>query len=420
MTHDGFLNAEEQQLCDMFLEKGYVIVDVDDRERLDKIALETAKLAFPDQEVTQNQVSKLLSSYHTVGDMLDFNSRKMEVANKVNQYSWLRPSFYHLGKRSIDLLAGNQLAQQNKAILTVLMPEDSTSILPIHADAFSGETPYQINQWVPLVDVESTMSMFFLERKYSEIALQEVYENKYRSMSELFEAYEDKLEYLTVPYGKQIFFCSNFFHGNSKNQMSNTRWAFHVRYANILAPFRSPEKTLGNFYQVELLRPATKLGMEFDEIQKRSHKNKSADTEIDLSKSEGVEKTKQGEIDTLRTYVSPRKFGSWRLPVPMQNILLRDYCEKNGKIIKLPANELCIDDSYMVLNMTLDSLEEKQGIAMCSIEMLPSQREQRKALLLRGLNMGSEWHFIFENIVISKRSDIEKLDMLDNIASLKC
>ena len=39
---------------------------------------------------------------------------------------------------------------QCKSELLIQMPQDNTSILPSHADTFSGESSYQINLWVPL------------------------------------------------------------------------------------------------------------------------------------------------------------------------------------------------------------------------------------------------------------------------------
>lgn len=415
MLNKDFLLPEERVLHEDFLEKGYVIVDVEDREALDRIRDEVALLANGGE--TPSDPVKVLEDYHNVGDMDDFNARKMAVANGINEEEWLRPSVYSLTRNTINSLVGSQVAMQNKAILTVLMPRDKTSTLPIHADVFSGETSYQVNQWFPLVDVEGTMSMFYLEREYSEIALKEMFAGKYKSMADLFTAYEDKLKFITVPYGKQVIFCSNFLHGNVMNKEGRTRWAFHARYANIMSPFRSPEKSLGNFYRAELLRPVTQLGMAFDEL-KREATTAIERENITVEKVEYLQPEKH-EIKVLRTYVSPRPFGPWRLPVPMQNILLRDYCEKNRKIIKLPANELNIEDNHMVLNMTLEGLEEGEGIAMCSLEMLPSNRLERDNLLLSGLNKGSEWHFIFENIVISIPEDIRKLNELYQIKSLK-
>ena len=56
---------------------------------------------------------------------------------------------------------------QNKAILSIQMPNDDSSVLPMHCDVFAGESPFQVNQWVPLVNSSRSMSMFFLPKKYS-------------------------------------------------------------------------------------------------------------------------------------------------------------------------------------------------------------------------------------------------------------
>src|SRR3546814_5346768 len=43
-----------------------------------------------------------------------------------------------------------------------LMPRDETSTLAVHADVWSAETPYEVVQWTPLVDVHDTKAMYIL------------------------------------------------------------------------------------------------------------------------------------------------------------------------------------------------------------------------------------------------------------------
>ena len=70
-----------------------------------------------------------------------------------------------MAKKNLSLLVGNELAMQNKAILSIQMPNDDSSVLPMHCDVFAGESPFQVNQWVPLVNSSRSMSMFFLPKK---------------------------------------------------------------------------------------------------------------------------------------------------------------------------------------------------------------------------------------------------------------
>ena len=47
------------------------------------------------------------------------------------------------------------------------MPKDQSSVLPMHADSFNGESPYEVVAWLPLVDCYFNKSMFLLPPKYN-------------------------------------------------------------------------------------------------------------------------------------------------------------------------------------------------------------------------------------------------------------
>ena len=49
--------------------------------------------------------------------------------------------------------------------LSIQFPNDNSSLLPIHSDVWSGDSPYEINLWVPLVNCYKTKSMYILEQK---------------------------------------------------------------------------------------------------------------------------------------------------------------------------------------------------------------------------------------------------------------
>ena len=42
------------------------------------------------------------------------------------------------------------------------MPNDSSSLLPLHTDTWSGVSPYEIVVWFPLVDCYKTKTMYIL------------------------------------------------------------------------------------------------------------------------------------------------------------------------------------------------------------------------------------------------------------------
>ena len=62
-------------------------------------------------------------------------------------------------------LVGNEIMMQKKINLSIQLPGDESSLLPIHSDVWSGDSPYEINLWVPLVDCYRTKSMYILSPK---------------------------------------------------------------------------------------------------------------------------------------------------------------------------------------------------------------------------------------------------------------
>ena len=54
---------------------------------------------------------------------------------------------------------------QNNINLSIQFPNDNSSLLPIHSDVWSGDSPYELNLWIPLVNCFKTKSMYILEKK---------------------------------------------------------------------------------------------------------------------------------------------------------------------------------------------------------------------------------------------------------------
>ena len=103
----------------------------------------------------------------------------------------------------------------------------------------------------------------------------------------------------------------------------------------------------------------------------------------------------------LTGYVSVRGFGGYALPVPIQNKLLRTYCNENNFIYRLPLVETCLSDNYMYLFNTIDRCLEFSNIGMCSIYMFPKDTRKFVLLMKKISKKKLKFHFIFENSVIS-------------------
>lgn len=111
------------------------------------------------------------------------------------------------------------------------------------------------------------------------------------------------------------------------------------------------------------------------------------------------------ESGGYRGYCTHNYFGSFRMPVPAQNIIYLDYVKKNNLKLKLSVNEFDIKGCFLNFKILLTELDSLDGILFCSAYMLPDHLGLRSRLYeIAGKNNVSV-HFIFENIVCRSEKD---------------
>lgn len=259
-----FYDSEELKLTEEFLANGYVIPEVDDREALDAIrdhvvAIVAEKLGceIPDDPGT------FLNSVHEILPVDDLNDVRLHTYRTMNEAEWFRPTYFKLARNTLRSLVGNELAMQNKINLSIQYPNDDSSLLGIHSDAFGGETPFQTVCWIPLVDCSRTKSMYILPPGPNQETLRDMALIEEGGMSALYEKVRDDLIFLDVPYGTALVFSPNLLHGNTVNEEPETRWSMNCRFTGLFTPYRGKEKKLGAFYLPITARPVTRIGMNY-------------------------------------------------------------------------------------------------------------------------------------------------------------
>jgi sporadic carbohydrate cluster 2OG-Fe(II) oxygenase len=262
---ETFLTTSERQLGEDFLANGYVIRDVDDRPALDAMRSEiVGQVCHHLGRDLPNEHGEFLDNIHKLVPPEKLNDLRLAVYRKMNGKPWFRPTYYALGRRSIDALVGNELAMQNRVNLSIQMPDDDSSLLDIHADVFGGETPFQIVQWLPLVDCGGTKSMFILPYPKSAEATKTLSRIGDGGMAELYAQVESDLVWLDIPYGKTLIFSPNCLHGNIVNRVPETRWSMNCRFTGLFTPYASEEKKIGSYYLPITTRPVSLVGMRYE------------------------------------------------------------------------------------------------------------------------------------------------------------
>ena len=258
----GFLNAEDAALGQRFLRDGYVIQPVDDKE-----ALETIRAAVAAQAAQHLQVADpgpedaFLNTVHERVSVADLNALRLDVYNTVNAAPWMREAYFSLARRSLEALVGNELAMQRRVNLSVQLPNDDSSLLPVHADVWSGDSPFEIVVWLPLVDCHHTKSMYLLPPGPDRAVSGRLQEFASQSAEDLFQAIEPDVEWIDIRFGQVLLFAQSLMHGNRINREPETRWSMNCRFKSLFSPYA--DKRLGEFFEPITIRPATRLGMDY-------------------------------------------------------------------------------------------------------------------------------------------------------------
>ena len=66
------------------------------------------------------------------------------------------------------------------------MPKDKSSLLPLHSDVWSGDSPYETVVWLPLVDCYKSKAMYILPKEYAKL-LENLKYNKFKSTEEIYK-----------------------------------------------------------------------------------------------------------------------------------------------------------------------------------------------------------------------------------------
>lgn len=262
----SFVSGQERSFAEAFMADGFVIQPVDDRPALDALRAEVVGLvaAYLKRPMPEDH-GHFLDHIHEILPVADLNALRLHLYHTLNGFAWLRPTYFALARKTIETLVGNELAMQNRVNMSIQMPNDDSSVLDIHADSYGGDTPFQVVQWLPLVDVYDTKAMFILRHEKSKIVNADLARVGDGGMDKLYKMVEPDLEWLTVPYGSVLVFTPNCLHGNIVNRVPTTRWSMNSRFTGLFTPYTSYEKKIGSYYLPITTRAVSRIGMEYRE-----------------------------------------------------------------------------------------------------------------------------------------------------------
>lgn len=114
----------------------------------------------------------------------------------------------------------------------------------------------------------------------------------------------------------------------------------------------------------------------------------------------------------IKGYVTVRSFGSMTVPVPVQNLVLRNFAATQNARFLLSTNEHKFENCYMQLFTAVEEVKKSGHIAMCSSSMLPQTQDVFDEIVSKVIEKEITLHFVFENSHAASKQDF--VDLLES------
>jgi sporadic carbohydrate cluster 2OG-Fe(II) oxygenase len=258
----NFLSKEDKILSKEFIEKGYIIRKISDYESLEFIQKKIVSYSEKNinQKNTKNNIT-WLNEIHNHLDIKNLNDFRLNIINSINHETNFREKYFNIAKKYLDVIVGNEVSMQLRVNLSIQLPGDTSSLLPVHADTWSGDSPYEVVAWVPLVNCFKTKTMFILNPEKNKVLNDDFRNLAGQNSDNLYKSIEKDVEFLNVKFGEILIFNQSLPHGNRVNNEKETRWSMNCRFKGIFTPYS--DKKIGEFFEPVTLRAASKIGMNY-------------------------------------------------------------------------------------------------------------------------------------------------------------
>ena len=117
-------------------------------------------------------------------------------------------------------------------------------------------------------------------------------------------------------------------------------------------------------------------------------------------------------MKSVRGYIFSRPFMGERVPQHVQNLVIRDYCEKHHLRYQLSATEYTMQKCHLVLTQVLKELAGIDGIVAYSLFQLPEDDVVRASVVKTVLSRASTIHFAVENLRLGNAEEAERVESI--------
>ena len=115
-------------------------------------------------------------------------------------------------------------------------------------------------------------------------------------------------------------------------------------------------------------------------------------------------------MNRVRGYIFSRPFLGERVPQHVQNLVIRDYCNKQSLQYLLSATEYAMANSHLVLQQVLEELSILDGIVFYSLFLLPEDKTERDRVINFILEKEKTIYFAVEGLRMNNKTEHERIE----------
>ena len=258
---ENFHSKKDQEISKKFEKKGFIIFKIEKNliDEINKIIKNYSNKKFKIKKKVN--INYLLNNLHKFIETKKINKIRMDIINEINNSKKIKKLYYEAGKKILNTIVGNELVMQKKINLSIQLPNDNSSLLALHSDIWSGDSPYEVVIWIPLVNCYRTKSMYILKA------------NKYKKFEKNFQFFSSKnsdyifnkikkdINWIKINRGEALIFNQALPHGNIVNQEKETRWSLNCRFKSMFSPYG--DKKINEFFEPITIRKISEIGMSY-------------------------------------------------------------------------------------------------------------------------------------------------------------
>ena len=252
-----------------FKKEGYLIKNTNSIDSLNQIQSFIFNTLNKHSKINFSNDSKInfFTKFHKNINKKKLNEIRVSAINDINKKNGFRDLYYEASKELLDDLVGNEVAMQKKINLSIQIPNDKKSILPMHSDIYAGESPFEVVIWIPMMNVKKSSHSMFITNPRDNIKInKDVTTGGKSTLQKIYQKHKKKFKFIKIDYGQILIFSPIIQHGNVINRTDETRISLNCRFKSLLTPFDVFSKTHRNiphFFQPYNIKPLTQIGFNF-------------------------------------------------------------------------------------------------------------------------------------------------------------